>query len=129
MISRSANENEKDLELYRSAKDGGRITFQHGKSLVDELDKLSSPQLVKLLVIAMGPRSGRNVERQVMRDAIRRICNEHYVTLNALAKLLNRDIATLRNQYIIPMCEDGSLQKAFPEILNDCRQAYTSILQ
>ena len=42
------------------------------------------------------------------------VCAGHYLTLQALAELLNRQPASLRNSYLTPMVRDKKLALAFP---------------
>jgi hypothetical protein len=61
-----------------------------------------------------------------MEKVILAVCERHYLTLQALAELLNRKPESLRNTYLSPMVRARALSLAFPATPTHERQAYCS---
>jgi len=78
----------------------------------------------KLLDIASFPRQKERLKPQLLKDVILQLCNEQYVTLNVLGKIVNRNPNGLRQRYIKSLIKDEKLKMAFPATPNHERQAY-----
>ena len=78
----------------------------------------------RLLKIAAQVRKSKRARVNVVRTTIQNLCTGHFLTLNQIAKLLNRSTVDLRQRFIKPMIEEGLLERRFPRQPNHERQAY-----
>jgi hypothetical protein len=101
------------------------VQFQH--PFIDDLSTLRPEFRKNLEKIAELPRTKKKLSREEMIRIILELCREQYVTSGALSVLLNREIATLRGQYLAPLKSDGKLRLAFPRTPTDPKQAYLTI--
>lgn len=92
--------------------------------VVDDLSALSSELRQHLEKLAVEPRSKKKMDREAFQKVVLDVCAGHYLTLQALAELLNRQPASLRNGYLTPMVRDKKLTLAFPTTPTHERQAY-----
>ena len=92
--------------------------------VVDDLSALSSELRQHLEKLAVEPRSKKKMDREAFQKVVLDVCAGHYLTLQALAELLNRQPASLRNGYLTPMVRDKKLALAFPTTPTHERQAY-----
>jgi ATP-dependent DNA helicase RecG len=113
------------VSLQRN-NDGCLLSPLLGCPIVDDLPSLTIPFLENLYVEAGEARKKKKVDRQKMSEAILRICTNRYVTLRALAALLDREAKSLRLLYLTEMVRRGVLELAFPAKPNHERQAYTA---
>lgn len=67
----------------------------------------------------------RKASAKEIREIILQLCRGQYLSVDSLAKLLNRNPAGLRNRYLSPMVTEGLLQLRFPDKPNRPDQAYT----
>ena len=104
--------------------DGYLRTDQLGLPVISDLKALSTLLRAKLEVLASEPRQKKKLDPIVMEAAVLAVCEGHYLTLTALAELLNRKPASLRNEYLSPMVRAKSLSLAFPTTPTHERQAY-----
>jgi ATP-dependent DNA helicase RecG len=68
----------------------------------------------------------KRVKPDLMRQIILKLCSNRFLTLETMAKLLNRNSAAFRNQYISPMVNEAVLMLKYPETPNRPDQAYTA---
>lgn len=87
-------------------------------------EHLSSEQEDKLLQIAADVRGKGKVPKSLMESTILSLCEEDWLSLRTLARLLNREPDSLRNHYITAMLRDGRLQARVPGKPNHPNQAY-----
>ncbi len=92
--------------------------------VIDELTALSSELRQRLETLAVEPRNKKKMDREAFQKVVLDVCAGHYLTLQALAELLNRQPASLRNGYLTPMVRDKKLALAFPTTPTHERQAY-----
>ncbi|MGJ8657933.1 MAG: RNA-binding domain-containing protein [Akkermansiaceae bacterium] len=111
-------------DLNRS-KDGLLISKYHSLNFVDDLDQLSLDKRTELKHLAQLPNDKAKIPRSEMVEVILNLCSGHYITLNALSKLVNRNPNGLRDSYITNLRKERQLKLAFPDKPNDERQAYT----
>ena len=64
--------------------------------------------------------------KEKFKEIVKLICQDKYLTLSVLVKLLNRNEDYLRKNTLNPMVKNQELFRAFPQTPNDPRQAYTS---
>jgi hypothetical protein len=103
----------------------GRIVHvQFSHPFVDDIANLKPEFRQELETIATLPRTKKKLSRDEMIQVILELCREQYVTSGALSVLLNREIATLRGQYLAPLKAEGKLKLAFPRTPTDPKQAY-----
>jgi len=62
-----------------------------------------------------------------MKSALLRICADHYLSVEQLAHLLNRNPVRLRSVFLGPMVREGLLRLRFPEAPNHPEQAYKAV--
>lgn len=123
---------------------GGSLSNSGGSlSNLDELGRVLHPQFSCPLiesVSALEPEFRKELEqlaqepRQKLRIApddtkalILMLCKDQFVTAGALAELLNREVDTLRGQYLTKLKNEGKLLLAFPRTPTDPKQAYLTI--
>ncbi|NLF62199.1 MAG: hypothetical protein GX574_13735 [Lentisphaerae bacterium] len=92
--------------------------------MIDSLEYLVPEKLREIEALAQLPREKQRISREQMRSVIMEICCGQYVTLGALAALVNRKPKPLQAQYLSPMVKEKQLKLAFPATPNDPRQAY-----
>lgn len=99
--------------------------------IIENLDSLSGGLRERLEELAEQPRAQNRLKRALMEAVVLKVCEGHYITLQAIAALVNRSPDALRNQYLSPMVKDQRLTLAFPRTPTHEKQAYcaTSSLQ
>ncbi|MDX1973784.1 MAG: putative DNA binding domain-containing protein [Candidatus Sumerlaeia bacterium] len=122
----SVNLNSTNQASVQRNNDGCLLSPLLESPIVDDLSSLTIPFLEHLYSEAGEARKKKKVDRQKMTEAILRICTNRYVTLRALAALLNREASGLRIQYLTQMVRKAELELAFPAKPNHERQAYTA---
>ncbi|KAI5915694.1 RNA-binding domain-containing protein [Thauera sp. 2A1] len=92
--------------------------------VISDLKALSPELRARLEALAAEPRQKKKLDPAIMEAAVLAVCEGHYLTLMALAELVNRKPASLRNVYLSPMVRAKSLSLAFPTTPTHERQAY-----
>jgi len=92
--------------------------------VVDDLTMLDATFLVQLEKLALEARQKEKLPRQKMELVILALCQDQFITLSALARLLNRNPDGLRQQYLSPMVKAGQVKLAFPTKPTHAQQAY-----
>lgn len=92
--------------------------------VIDDLTVLSSELRQHLEHLAAEPHNKKKMNREAFQKVVLDVCAGHYLTLQAMAKLLNRQPISLRNSYLTPMVRDKKLTLAFPTTPTHERQAY-----
>ena len=118
--------------LQRTSSTSEQLRDEHGYlrteqlplPVISDLSALSPLLRVRLEALAAAPRMKKKLDRAIFEAAVVAVCEGHYLTLNALAELLNRKPASLRNQYLTPMVRAKTLSLAFPTTPTHERQAY-----
>ena len=108
----------------RRDPDGCLLSEQLDAPVIDVLDRLTAEFRAALESIAADPRARGRIPADEMRRAILSVCTGHYVALNSLAELMNRDPDALRQQYLRPLTKQGKLRLAFPTVPTHAKQAY-----
>ena len=78
------------------------------------------PSLLKR-ISAIGPRIGRKAE---MMELISAFCKQGEWTTAELARAFNRQENGFYRTYIVPMVEEGTLERVYPNLINHPKQAY-----
>ena len=92
--------------------------------VIDDLQRLAPSFRQTLEQQASAPRTKRKVNREVLVSTVLTLCAGRFVTLRALAELVNRKPDTLRDQYLSKLVRDKELSLAFPTTPTHERQAY-----
>ncbi|TWI76758.1 hypothetical protein LZ24_00379 [Desulfobotulus alkaliphilus] len=103
---------------------GRLLTPSLSAPVIHNLDLLSPALLAKLKTKASLTAKKKKLPKSIMRDVILSLCEEHFITRNCLAQLMNRDPDSLRQQHLKELLEEGLLRQAFPQNPTDSRQAY-----
>jgi ATP-dependent DNA helicase RecG len=61
---------------------------------------------------------------EAVRDTILSLCLQRYLTAEQIARLLKRNVNSIRNRYLSPMVSDNLLKLRYPETTNRPDQAY-----
>ena len=96
--------------------------------MISDLAALSPVLRQQLEQLAAEPRSRKKLKRETMEQVILAVCSGHFITLQALAELVQRQSVSLRNEYLSPMVREKRLNLAFPATPTHERQAYCSNL-
>ncbi len=103
----------------------GRLLTPHlDAPIVDDLSLLDQGFLKTLTQVAEEPRQKERLGSERMEQVVTALCRDHFVTLSALAELVNRHPDGLRQQYLSKMVRDGRMVLAFPTKPTHERQAY-----
>ena len=100
------------------------ISSYYSELLIDRVDCLTQEKRSELEKLAQLPRRKQRIAPKQMRSVIRKVCWEQYVTIGALAELVDRKPKFLQSHYLSLMVKDNELKLAFPSTPNDPRQAY-----
>lgn len=119
---------ESNSEQYPEQRDaqGRFISSKLDHPFIDDVYQLSDACREALFEIAREPRDKKRLPSEQVRAVICQVCAEHYVSLSALAKIVNRSPDGLRQQHLKPMVSDGLLKMAFPQP-NDPKQGYIAL--
>lgn len=104
--------------------DGYLSTDELPLPIVDSIDELSPKIRAELEELAKAPRTQARLSKPLMEQTILKVCKGHYITLQAISSLVNRNPDAFRNQYLSPMVKDQRLSLAFPHTPTHERQAY-----
>lgn len=80
----------------------------------------------ELLAIASILKGRRRSDPGTVRRVILQLCQDRYLTIAEIAHILNRKPATVRDQYVVPMKDDGLLAPKYTQSRHP-NQAYTTI--
>lgn len=94
--------------------------------IIDNVLNLTPEYQQVLFDLACDARQKQRMAREAMQQLIVKLCAEHFMTLNALAVVLNRKPDAVRQQYLSVMVKSGVLFLAFPQTPTHEKQAYTS---
>jgi hypothetical protein len=108
---------------------GRFISTQISHPIVDDLDALTLDFLSSLEQRSIEPQQQSKLSSEKMKQVILSLCQEHFMSLASLAKLVNRNPDALRQQYLKPMTKDGHLGLAFPTTPTHEKQAYRALSQ
>ena len=105
----------------------GRMLTEHlDLPLIDDLKTLSGVLKEELEVLAKEPREKKKVAREVMQAVLLELCSGHYMSLQVLSELVQRNPDFLRANYLSQMIRDKNVSMAFPTTPTHERQAYCS---
>lgn len=78
----------------------------HRYPFVDNLDSLNPEALESLYKIAKEPREKKRVSKEKMESIILQLCEQQYVSISVLAKLVKRSQDLLRKNYLSKMLKE-----------------------
>ncbi|MHB9330624.1 RNA-binding domain-containing protein [Phytobacter ursingii] len=136
----SSDTNELSSDTNGHAQDGRKPSSamldrdRHGRlisaslrlPIIDNVLNLTPEYQQVLFDLACDARQKQRMAREAMQQLIVKLCAEHFMTLNALAVVLNRKPDAVRQQYLSVMVKSGVLLLAFPQTPTHEKQAYTS---
>lgn len=96
--------------------------------IVDDLQILDGQFRSTLERLAEAPRQKAKLETSRMEAALLALCRDQYLTLSALAELVERNPDGLRQQYLSRMVRTGVMTLAFPTKPTHEKQAYRASL-
>ncbi len=70
-----------------------------------------------------------HLDRNTMEAALIRVCQGHFVSISALANIVERDAQSIRQQYLKALVEAGKLRLAFPQYKTHWRQGYIAVAE
>ncbi|MEZ8518005.1 RNA-binding domain-containing protein [Vibrio cyclitrophicus] len=116
--SNSTNEEQRDAQ--------GRFISKHlERPFIDDINKLEASFKGLLEGIAKPAVLKKRLEPEKMRGILLSLCQDQYISIGELAKLVNRTSQNIRQNHLKPMINDGSLKMAFPQSPNTPKQGYT----
>ena len=119
-VSSEQSDAERDLN--------GCLTTAHlDAPLIDDLDRLEPSFLATLEALAIEPRAKQKLSKEAMTSVISAVCKDQFVTLTALAKLVNRHPDGLRQQHLSTMVRNRQIRLAFPTKPTHEKQAYRTV--
>ncbi|MGD1849817.1 MAG: RNA-binding domain-containing protein [Cyanophyceae cyanobacterium] len=99
---------------------------EHSDAISEHSDAVSEHSDAELLDIAAAVRGKKRVNPELMRITIQKLCSVQYLSIEAIAKLLDRSPDTIRTHYLNPMLKEGLLELRFPDKPRHKEQAYGS---
>lgn len=121
--ARIKHSSEHKEQLERDQK-GRLITSEFDYPVVDSLDKITDQFKSELYEIAFLARNKSRLDPDVMYSILLELCDNQYITLNVLAKIVDRNSDSIRQRYIKQLLQENRLKMAFPATPNHERQAY-----
>ena len=106
---------------------GGKIVEGLQYPIYESCDNMAKGILKELNTIAIPIKVAPRVSKEKLTRVICNLCNSRYLTLSALAKILDRSEDYLRSDLLNPMVKNTTLIRAFPQIPNHPKQAYAHI--
>ena len=101
----------------------GFVKDSAGFGRVAEVVSLTEEQVEELRRLAYPNGFRPNLKKNDMRQAILRICNNRFITIAQIARVLDRNSQSLRETHIKPLVLDGQLEALYPSP-NHPDQAY-----
>ena len=94
--------------------------------IYDNLSNMDTNLKNSLHAIASPLLKSKRYPKNKLKEIVKELCLQKYLTLSVLVKLLDRSEDYIRKDVLNPMVETQELIRAFPQTPNDPRQAYTS---
>ncbi|MEZ8654826.1 RNA-binding domain-containing protein [Vibrio splendidus] len=107
---------------------GRRIIEGLQLPIIDNIDALEEEYRKNLEAVTVDIRSKTRVPKGALNILIFALCQGQYISLKALATLLERNPDALRQNYLTPLVKNGSLKYAFPQQKTHELQSYTSTI-
>lgn len=95
---------------------------------IDDVENLTEAFRDSLFDLAAVPRERLRLgDKELMKRVILNVCQGQYISVAALGRILSRNPNALRQQYLKPLVEQGTLKLAFPQYKNDPKQGYSAV--
>ncbi|WP_324033385.1 RNA-binding domain-containing protein [Aeromonas caviae] len=108
----------------------GRLISGHFDApYIDDVAHLTEAMRQQLFQLACEPRRKKRLDRNTMEAALIRVCQGHFVSISALANIVERDAQSIRQQYLKALVEAGKLRLAFPQYKTHWRQGYIAVAE
>lgn len=104
----------------------GRLISEHFDApYIDDVAHLSETmRQQQLFQLAWEPRQKKRLDRNTMEAALLRVCQGHFVSISALANIVERDAQSIRQQYLKGLVDTGTLRLAFQQFKTHSKQGY-----
>ena len=114
----------KDETSPKSSGNASEMVISPSKGPYLDWEAVPDSQQSRLLALAAPVAQKKKVARSLLQTVILALCDGHFLGLQVLSSLLQRDPDDLRKRILSPMIKAGLLRPAYPAI-NAPRQAYT----
>ena len=125
LVTNSAPSNTYSNPLTANSEHSGAV-FEHSGAVFEHSGAVSEHSDAELLAITAEVRGKKRVKPELMRITIQKLCSVQYLSIEAIATLLNRSPDTIRTHYLNPMLKAGLLELRFPDRPRHREQAYGS---
>lgn len=103
----------------------GRLISEHFDApYIDDVAHLTETMRQHLFQLACEPRQNKRLDRSTMEAALTQVCQGHFVSISALASIVERDAQSIRQQYLKSLVDSGKLRLAFPQYKTHSKQGY-----
>lgn len=126
LVARVNNSGYKDANSGYKDQFGRIIDDRVDKPFIFELEQLDNDFLQSLEKIAR-PTIKKRISFDEMKAVLIPLCKGHYISLSALAILVNRTPDRLRQGYVKQLTKTNILRMAFPHMPNIPKQGYTTV--
>ncbi|OBX81204.1 RNA-binding domain-containing protein [Faucicola atlantae] len=101
-----------------------RSTSINDVIIIKEVADLSNAMLLNLQsIVAFARAKGRFTPEQ-SKSIVLQICQKQFMSSSILKHFLNREVDTIRRNYLSPLLKEGLLELAYPKTLQHPNQAY-----
>lgn len=101
--------------------------FDDGRKVINIIEELNLNELdIELWEISKLSREKERLSKEEMEKLILLLCENRYLTLKQLSKLLDRQTDSIRKGYVVHLTKKGKLKLKFPGQTNHPNQAYTA---
>jgi hypothetical protein len=97
--------------------------------IVDDLSELEPEFRQNLEKLAKEPIEKKKLSHEAMRQVILALCREYFLSLNVLARLVDRNPDGLRQRYLNGMVRNREIRLAFPATPTHEKQAYRTVMK
>jgi ATP-dependent DNA helicase RecG len=125
-LAKNASELVKGSELSeQSSSDDPISDLIAGLPIIRNVAILTTSEFDTLKSIAADVRAKAKCPKREVEQAVASLCEGRFITLSVLAEILERSPDYLRQNILKGMIERGLIKRAYPQIPNDPRQAYS----
>lgn len=106
----------------------GRLISEHFDApYIDDVAHLTETMRQQLFQLAREPRQKKRLDRSTMEAVLIQVCQGHFVSISALANIVERDAQSIRQQYLKSLVDSGKLRLAFPQYKTHSKQGYIAV--
>ncbi len=125
-LLKAINRPTKEYSYESRDKEGRRLIEGLDLPIIDNIEALEENFRTILELVTEDVRNKTRVQKETLNTLIFVLCQDHYVSLKALAALLGRNPDALRQSYLKPLVNQGLLKFAFPQQKTHELQGYTA---